>query len=210
MFPDILKITLLTTSLALLGGCGPSATDGSSSEAVTAEVEDQQPEPPIPDDSYRLSIGSTSDANNSIEQELLIDVPSSARQLSIWIDDDPDNSATVPVTKLGASESEVRCTLKVTAELLQEDGSDKPTLNVTTKLTAGKSGSASPFEFLLGENMTLDDVIQFDVEPGLYKQDEPLSLGRINGEDPNGPFHKGFSLTLWVGQVYDGANSNAK
>ena len=210
MFRNTLGITLLTISLALLGGCRPSPTDSSSSQAVTAEVKDQQPGETIPDDSYRLSVGSTSDADNSIERELLIDVPSSARQLSIWIDDDPDNSHTVPVMKFGASESEVRCTFKVTAELLQEDGSNKQTLNVTAKLTAGKSGSASPFEFLLGENMTLDDVIQFDVEPGLYKQDEPLALGRINGEDPNGPFHKGFSLTLWVGQVYDGASPKSK
>ena len=141
---------------------------------------------------------------------LLIDVPSSARQLSIWIDDDPDFSATVPVMKFGASESEVRCTFKVTAELLQEDRSNKQTLNVTVTLNAGTSSSASPFEFLLGENMTLGDVIQFDVEPGLYKQDEPLALGRINGEEPNGPFPNGFSLTLWVGQVYEEANPNNK
>ena len=58
--------------------------------------------------------------------------------------------------------------------------------------------------------MTLGDVIQFDVEPGLYKQNEPLALGRINGEDSNSPFPKGFSMTLWVGQVYDEATSNAE
>lgn len=43
MFSNPHKVTLLAISLALLGGCRPSPTDSSSSQAVTTNPKDQQP-----------------------------------------------------------------------------------------------------------------------------------------------------------------------